>query len=79
MDNVTEIVSLLRKQAELESQIENGDVTSAVDAEQELERTRRRLSAHPHALRAVLHTARALRRSPDTVTVQEVTEFGGSG
>jgi proline dehydrogenase len=79
MDNVTEIVSLLRKQAELESQIENGDVTSAVDAEQELERTRRRLSAHPHALRAVLNTARALRRSPDTVTVQQVTEFGGSG
>lgn len=78
MDNVTEIVALLRKQAELESQIENGDVTSAVDAEQELERTRRRLSAHPHALRAVLNTARALRRSPDTVTVQQVTEFGGS-
>jgi hypothetical protein len=41
MENVTEVVALLRKQAELESQIENGDTASAVDAEQELERTRR--------------------------------------
>jgi hypothetical protein len=77
MENVTEVVALLRKQAELESQIENGDTASAVDAEQELERTRRRLTAHPYALRAVLHTARALRRSPDTVTVRDVTEFAG--
>ena len=77
MDNVTEIVALLRKQAELESQIENGDTASAVDAEQELDLTRRRLTAHPHALRAVLHTARALRRSPETVTVRDVTEFAG--
>jgi hypothetical protein len=77
MDNVTEIVALLRKQAELESQIENGDTASAVDAEQELDRTRRRLTAHPHALRAVLHTARALRRSPETITVRDVTEFAG--
>ena len=79
MDNVTEIVALLRKQAELESRIANGDVTFAVDAEQELEQTRRRLAAHPHALQAVLHTARALRRSPDSVTVRDVTEFGGQG
>jgi hypothetical protein len=77
MDNVTEIVALLRKQAELESQIENSDTASAVDAEQELDLTRRRLTAHPHALRAVLHTARALRRSPETVTVRDVTEFAG--
>jgi hypothetical protein len=77
MENVTEVVALLRKQAELQSQIENGDTGSAIDAEQELDRTRRRLTAHPHALKAVLHTARALRRSPETVTVREVTEFAG--
>jgi hypothetical protein len=36
------------------------------------------LVAHPEALIAVLHTARALRRSPDTVSVGDVTAFGGS-
>jgi hypothetical protein len=77
MDNVTEIVALLRQQAELERLIENAETTAAVDVEQELERTRRRLTAHPHALRAVLHTARALRRSPETITARDVTEFGG--
>jgi hypothetical protein len=77
MDNVVEIVALLRKQAELESQIENGDTASAVEAEQALESTRRSLNAHPQALRAVLHTARALRRSPETVSVRDVTEFAG--
>jgi hypothetical protein len=34
--------------------------------------------AYPEALAAVLHTARALRRSPDTVSVRDVTAFGGS-
>jgi hypothetical protein len=42
-----------------------------------IEATRRRLAAHPQALNAVLQTARALGRSPDTVSVREVTEFGG--
>jgi hypothetical protein len=44
MDNVSEVVALLRQQA---------------------------------ALAAVLHTARALRRSPDTVSVRDITAFGG--
>jgi hypothetical protein len=78
MENVTEVIALLRKQAELENRIANGDPSSAVGAEQELDRARQQLTAHPHALRAVLHTARALRRTPDTVTVREVTEFGGA-
>jgi hypothetical protein len=75
MENVAEIVALLRKQAKLESQILNGNGT-AISSEQELEATRRRLAAHPQALNAVLQTARALGRTPDTVSVQEVTEFG---
>jgi hypothetical protein len=75
MDNVTEIVALLRKQADLESQILNGD-GPAVAAERELESTRRRLAAHPQALNAVLHTARALGRSPDAVSVTDVDNFG---
>jgi hypothetical protein len=75
MENVAEIVALLRKQAHLESQILNGNGT-AIASEQELEATRRRLAAHPHALNAVLQTARALGRAPDMVSVEEVTEFG---
>ena len=77
MDNVDEIVALLRKQAALENQIMNGHGT-AVATERELEATRRRLVAHPQALNAVLQTARALRRTPDTVSVRDVTDFGGS-
>ncbi len=77
MDNVSEIVALLRKQADLELAILNGH-RGAVATEQELEATRRRLFAHPQALNAVLQTARALRRTPDTVSVRDVTDFGES-
>jgi proline dehydrogenase len=76
MDNVTEIVALLRRQADLEIAIMN-DRRNAVATEHELEATRRRLFAHPQALNAVLQTARALRRTPDSVSVREVTDFGG--
>jgi hypothetical protein len=77
MDNVSEVVVLLRKQADLEAHILNGNGT-AIASEQELEATRRRLAAHPQALNAVLQTARALGRTPDTVSVREVTDFGGA-
>jgi hypothetical protein len=77
MDNVAEIVALLRKQAQLETQILNGNGT-AITSEQELDATRKRLASHPQALSAVLQTARALGRTPDAVSVQEVTEFGWS-
>ena len=77
MENVAEIAALLRKQAQLESQIFNGD-GAAIATEHELEVTRRRLCAHPQALNAVLQTARALGRSPDTVSIQDVADFRGS-
>jgi hypothetical protein len=77
MDNVTEVVALLRQQAALEHQLMNTE-GPAVAAEWALATTRRRLVAYPEALAAVLHTARALRRSPDTVSVRDVTAFGGS-
>jgi proline dehydrogenase len=77
MDNVSEIVALLRKQADLELAILNGH-RGAVATEQELEATRRRLFAHPQALNAVLQTARALRRTPDAVSVRDVADFGES-
>jgi hypothetical protein len=66
MNNVIEVVALLRKHSELELQILNAHGT-AVSTELELEATQRRLAAHAHALSAVLRTARALRRTPDTV------------
>ena len=77
MDNVDEIVALLRKQADLEVQIMNAG-GPAVAAEWALATTRRRLVAYPEALAAVLHTARALHRSPDMVSVRDVTAFDGS-
>ena len=75
MDNITEVVALLRKQTELQRQLLDGG-DSAVSVERDLERTLQRLAAHPHALSAVLQTARALRRTPDTVTEQEVAAWG---
>lgn len=75
MDNVIEIVALLRKHSELELQILNGHGT-AVATERELEATVRRLAEHPQALNAVLQTARALRRTPDAVSVKEVADWG---
>jgi hypothetical protein len=55
MDNVAEIIALLRKKADLAIAIMNGERTP-VATEQELETTRRRLFAHPQALNAVLQT-----------------------
>lgn len=77
MDNVSEVVALLRQQTALENQILNA-AEPPVAAEWALATTRRRLIAYPEALAAVLHTARALRRSPDMVSVRDVTVFGGS-
>lgn len=77
MDNVLKVVALLRKHSELELQLLNGH-GAALATECELEATVRRLAAHPQALNAVLQTARALRRTPDAVSVREVTDWGCS-
>ena len=77
MDPIAEVVTLLRRQAELESQLIQGDGI-AVAAERALDTTRRRLAAHPHTLNAVLQTARALERTPDSVSAHEVRTWGGS-
>jgi len=77
MDNVIEVVALLRKHSELELRILNGH-GAAVATERELEATVRRLAAHPHALNAVLQTARALRRTPDAVSATQVADWGCS-
>jgi hypothetical protein len=77
MDNVIEVVALLRKHSELELRILNGH-GAAVSTERELEATVRRLAAYPHALNAVLQTARALRRTPDAVSARQVADWGCS-
>jgi hypothetical protein len=60
MENVAESVALLRKQAQLESQILNG-TGAAIASEQALEATRRRLASRPQALNAVLQTRAGIR------------------
>ena len=77
MDDVADVVALLRKQAALEHQLMNTEAP-AVAAEWALVTTQRRLVVYPQALAAVLHTARALRRSSDTISVRDVTALGRS-
>lgn len=71
MDHLNEVVALLRQQAELEILIMNS-AHPEVTAERALATTRRRLVSYPEALTAVLQTAHALPRSPDTVSVRKV-------
>jgi hypothetical protein len=77
MDNIIEVVTLLRRQSELELQLVQSDGT-AVATEHALELTRRGLAAHPQALNAVLQTAHAMRRTPDAVSPQDVANWGCS-
>jgi len=77
MDNIVAVVALLGQRTALDNQILNTGGL-AVAAEWALATTRRRLVAYSEALAAVLQTARALRRSPDTVSVRDVAAFGGS-
>lgn len=46
--------------------------SAAVATERELEDLLRRLATHPHAVNAVLQTARAMRRTPDAITARDV-------
>ena len=77
MDNLTEAVALLHRQAELELRLINSP-GAAVATERELEQLLRRLAAHPHAVNAVLQTARALRRTPDAVTARDVETWNSA-
>lgn len=74
MDTIDETVALIRRQAELEMKLMNrSEITPK--AERDLLAMRRRLAAHPHALSAILHTARALKRSPDAVSARDVAAW----
>lgn len=74
MDTIETTVALIRRQTELELELMNRtDITPK--AERDLLAMRRRLAAHPHAVSAILHTARALRRSPDAVSARDVAAW----
>lgn len=77
MDNIFEVITLIRKQSELGLQILNGHGAAAA-TERELQATWHRLTTHPHALSAVVQTARAMRRTPDVILVQDVADWGCS-
>jgi len=76
MNNVTEIVTLLRQQAEIEFPILAGRADAlAAEPRMGIDAP----TAHrPETLRAVLETARALQRTPDAVSLRDVTAFGGA-
>ena len=74
MDTIDETVALIRRQCELELEIMNR-ADSSPKAERDLLAMRRRLAAHPHAMSAILHTARALKRSPDAVSARDVAAW----
>jgi len=74
VDTIDETVPLIRRQCELElERMNRADV--APKTERDLLAMRRRLAAHPHAVSAILHTARALKRSPDAVSARDVAAW----
>ena len=74
MDTIDETVALIRRQTELELKLMNSaDITPKT--ERDLLMMRRRLAAHPHAVSAIPHTARAMKRSPDAVSAQDVAAW----
>jgi len=74
MDNIVEVLTLLRRQSELELQILNGR-RIPIHAECELELICRQLTIRPQALSAILQSASALRRRPDTVSLRDVADW----
>jgi hypothetical protein len=74
VDTIDETVALIRRQTELELELMNrSEITPK--AEQDLLAMRRRLAAHPRAVSAILHTARALKRSRDAVSARDVAAW----
>ncbi len=77
MNYVIEIVTPLRQQADLEFRT-LARRADAVATGREWQSMRRGLIAYPETLRAASETAHALQRTPDAVSVRDVTAFGGS-
>ena len=77
VDTIDETVALIRRQCELELDLMNR-ADSSPKAERDLLAMRQRLAAHPYAVVAILHTARALRRSPDAVSARDVAAWSSA-
>jgi hypothetical protein len=74
MQTIDETLTLLKRQAELESAMRQpGGIR--ITEEQELQLVRRRLENFPEATRAVIQAAHALRRPVTEVTAEEVTSW----
>ncbi len=77
MQTVTEALTLLKRQAELETAIKQpGRIR--ITEEQELHLLRRRLENFPEAMRAVIQAAHALRRPVTEVSAQQVEDWAAT-
>jgi len=76
METVIETLSLLKRQADLETAMKQpGGVR--ITEEQELHLVRQRLAKFPEAMRAVLQATHALRRPVTEVSAKEVEAWAG--
>ncbi len=72
MEPITEALSLLKRQAEIESGLRQpGGIR--VTEERELYALRTRLERYPQAVTAILTTASNLRRPVDTLSLEDVS------
>lgn len=77
MQTIDETLTLLKRQAELESAMRQpGGIR--ITEEQELQLVRRRLENFPEAMRAVIQAAHALRRPVTEVSAQEVENWAAT-
>jgi hypothetical protein len=75
MEPIAEALELLRRQAKLESGMQQpGSIR--VTEERELYALRERLQRYPHAVSAILQTARNLNRPVETLRPQDVRRLG---
>lgn len=71
MENVTEALALLKRQAEIQSNLRNSR-DSPLLAERELYLIRQRLARYPAALQAIAFVATELHRPIDTLSARDV-------
>jgi hypothetical protein len=72
MEPLVEALCLMQRNAELELQCMRTGVVE-LDQEREFFHIRHRLEAYPGATRAILTTCERLHRSPDAVSLRDVT------
>jgi hypothetical protein len=78
MQTVDEALSLMKRQAELESGMRQPGGIRIIE-ERELHVVRRKLTDFPEAMRAVIQAAHALRRPVTEVSAHDVETWAASG